>query len=285
MARRIVSGIVGALIGAACLAFLQYVSSDLRWVFAVGGALTLAAGAWNGRRANGDLGDALLLSALPAAVFGALVVREIPALWPTCIFWVGAGCAGHAWRRPGARRLAAVGLVLAVVAAGALYVSVFVPRAVGRALTRESDEPAPEFALTTLAGAEIPRRDWSGKVVVLDFFATSCGPCLAELPRLAEVNEALRARSDVVLLVVGSESGGETLASLRSFAERSGHGLAFAWDAGGLARTACGVQGTPTLAVLDRSGRLRRLHVGYNAAETGFAADLLGFIHRLSAGG
>jgi len=247
--------------------------------------LTLAAGAWNGRRREGDLLDALLLSVPLAAAFAVLVVTELPVLWPQCVLWVAAAVAGHAWQRAGARRVGVRGGLLAVVLVGAGYGAFYLPRAIAHALTKDRDDPAPEFALRTLAGAQIPRRDWQGKVVVLDFFATYCGPCIAELPRLAEVNARLAGRSDVIVLVVGSESGGETLDSLRSFAERSGRGLTFAWDPGHRARDACGVRGTPSLAVLDSSGRLRRIHEGYNAAETGFSAELLRLIDRLSAAG
>ncbi|MGD1149545.1 MAG: TlpA disulfide reductase family protein [Thermoanaerobaculaceae bacterium] len=283
MARRFLSVVVGVLIAAAVFAFLQAVSSDLRWVFALGLGLTLAAGVWNGRRRGGDLLDALSLSVPLAAAFAVFVVPELPALWPHCVLWVTAAVAGHVWQRASARRFAVTGGLLAVVLVGVGYGAFYLPRAIAHALTKDRNEPAPEFTLQTLAGAEIPRLDWQGKVVVLDFFATYCGPCIAELPKLAEVNARLAGRSDVIVLVVGSESGGETLDSLRSFAERSGRGLAFAWDPRHKARDACGVRGTPSLAVLDLSGRLRRVHEGYNAAETGFSAELLRFIDRLSS--
>lgn len=285
MRQRFLSAILGLVIAATVFAFLQWVSTDLRWVFALGLALTLAAGVWNGRRRSGDLLDVLLLSLPLAAAFAILVVPELPALWPHCVLWVVAAAAGHAWQQAGARRLAATGGLLAVVFAGAAYGAFYLPHAIARALSQDRNQPAPEIALQTLAGVEIPRRDWQGKVVVLDFFATYCGPCIAELPRLAEVSARLAGRTDVVLRVVGSESGGETLDALRSFAERSGCGLTFVWDPGRKAHDACGLRGTPALAVLDPAGRLRRVHEGYNAAESGFVTELLALVDRLSPRG
>jgi thiol-disulfide isomerase/thioredoxin len=285
VARRLLAMAAGIAIAAAVVAFLQLVSTDLRWIFALGMVLTLTAGALNGRRPDGDLLDAFFLSVPLAATFAVVVVREIPALWPHCLLWVVAAVAGHVWLRAGARRLAATGVMLAVVLAGVGYGAFLVPRAIAGALTQDRNEPGPTIALRTLDGAEIPGHDWQGKVVVLDFFATYCGPCIAELPRLAEVNSQLAGRSDVLVLVVGSEAGGETLDALRSFAERSGRGLSFAWDPGHKTRDACGVRGTPTLIVMDPAGRLRRVHMGYNSAETGFSAELLRFVDRISAGG
>ncbi len=285
MARRVLSLILGLLIAAAVIAVAQFVSSDLRWVFAFGLALTLAAGVWSGRRREADLFDVLLLSVPLAAVFAALVVPELPALWPQCPLWVLAALTGYAGQRAGSRRFATTGGVLAVAFVGAGYGVLYLPHAIARALTQDRNEPAPDFALETLTGAEIPRQNWHGKVVVLDFFATYCGPCIAELPQIAQVNSRLAGRSDVVVLVVGSESGGETVDSLRTFASRTGRGLTFAWDPRHKARDACGAKGTPSLAVLDPSGRLRRIHSGYNAAEAGFTDELLRFIDRLSSGG
>ena len=281
MKRRFVSVAVGVLIAAAALAFMALVSDDLQWALAFGLVLMLAAGLWNGRRKGGDLLDALLLSLPLSAGFAFVVVRELPLLWPHCALWLAAALAGHTSTHARARHFAATGGVLAVILLSVGYGVVYLPGAIARALTRDRNDVAPAIALQTLSAAEIPRRDWQGKVVVLDFFATYCRPCIAELPRLAEVNAGLARRSDVVLLVVGSEVGGETLDSLRAFAAHSGRGLTFAWDPHHRTRDAVGVQGTPTLAVLDPAGRLRRLHVGYNGAETGFTSELLEFIATL----
>ena len=60
--------------------------------------------------------------------------------------------------------------------------------------------PARAFALKDLEGRTLRSEDLAGKLVVVDFWATWCGPCLRELPELQEWSERLKARSDVAFL-------------------------------------------------------------------------------------
>jgi peroxiredoxin len=58
---------------------------------------------------------------------------------------------------------------------------------------------APDFTTTTLAGEKISLKDLRGKVVLLDFWATWCGPCLAEIPHLKAAAEQFKDRPFVIL--------------------------------------------------------------------------------------
>ena len=67
------------------------------------------------------------------------------------------------------------------------------------------DRPLPAMALQTFGGAPIDIESWKGHVVVLDFWATWCGPCREELPVLAEVER--KYHDDARVIVLAADTG------------------------------------------------------------------------------
>jgi|HubBroStandDraft_4_1064222.scaffolds.fasta_scaffold267510_1 peroxiredoxin len=65
-----------------------------------------------------------------------------------------------------------------------------------------ADRRAPDFTLKDLQGASVSLESLRGKVVVLNFWTKTCGPCMEEMPELAELAKIVRDRPDVVVLTV-----------------------------------------------------------------------------------
>jgi peroxiredoxin len=70
-----------------------------------------------------------------------------------------------------------------------------------------ADRRAPDFTLKDLHGVSVSLADLRGKVVVLNFWTKTCGPCLEEMPDLAELAVILRDRRDVVVVTVSTDAG------------------------------------------------------------------------------
>ncbi len=145
-------------------------------------------------------------------------------------------------------------VVIAVVAAAFGYVELAENK--GYALKRGT--LAPPLRLPSLAGGELDLAALRGRVVVLNFWATWCPPCVEEMPSLERLHRAL---SDDGLAVV-TVSVDEDEAVLRRFVEQ--HGLTFPIlrDPGGKAAGAFRTTGYPETFELDAQGVVREHYVG-----------------------
>lgn len=81
----------------------------------------------------------------------------------------------------------------------------------GRPATLAEGESAPELTLTTLAGGSVNLADMTGKFVVVEFWATWCAPCVAELPHLIAVYEKHGRRSDFAMIGVSLDFEADAL--------------------------------------------------------------------------
>lgn len=163
-------------------------------------------------------------------------------------------------------RLAIAGMVTSTVAV--LLASVLPS---GRDLL-ERGTPAPAFELTAVdTGRRVSLEGLRGQVVVLDFWSTTCPPCLRQIPDL----EALREQIGDDLVILGINAGGDPPEAVRDFGRSRRIGYQLFVDPGEVSR-AYRVERLPTLYVIDRAGQVRWSHVGYTPAE-----DLAGIVREL----
>jgi alkyl hydroperoxide reductase subunit AhpC len=120
--------------------------------------------------------------------------------------------------------------------------------------------PAPDFSLPLLAGGQMKLSDNKGKqVVVLDFWATWCPPCQAELP---VVNRLLAGYKDKGVLFVAVNQG-EDANQVRTFLQGIHIEPTVALDAQGSAGHLYQVSGIPQTVIIDKQGIVRAVFTGY----------------------
>jgi thiol-disulfide isomerase/thioredoxin len=110
-------------------------------------------------------------------------------------------------------------VVVAVVAAGMLYFGFHMARRSESAARIMKSTPAPDFTLESLNGGNMRLSDLRGKAVVLNFWATWCGPCKIETPWLVELQNQYGSQG---LQIVGVESGDDDKEDIAKFVREMG---------------------------------------------------------------
>jgi thiol-disulfide isomerase/thioredoxin len=129
--------------------------------------------------------------------------------------------------------------------------------------SRAGDLP-PDFRLQLEDGEYLNLRALQGRPVMINFWATWCGPCRLEMP---DIVEAAAAHEDLVVIAVNVQ---EDLDKVKSFADEFGMAMPVALDADGEMRKLYEVRGMPTSIFVDRDGRISARWDGL------LTADLLG---------
>jgi len=125
---------------------------------------------------------------------------------------------------------------------------------------------APDVALQTAGGKIVQLASYSGKVLLVDFWASWCTSCKTSFPALDSLFEEYQPRGFEVLAVNLDERRRDADAFL---SERPHH-LTVLFDPTGASPSAFGVKGMPTSFLIDKTGHIRFTHMGYsgNVAET-----------------
>ncbi len=112
-------------------------------------------------------------------------------------------------------------------------------------------DPAPDFTLSDIHGKQHRLSDYRGKVVLLNFWATWCGPCLAEMPSMESLKNKLKDEK-FVILAVSIDKG--DLGSLKEFSKKKRYSFTVLHSPDGSIQGLYNPGVIPTSFVIDKSG-------------------------------
>jgi thiol-disulfide isomerase/thioredoxin len=130
---------------------------------------------------------------------------------------------------------------------------------------RDSDSlvgmAAPSVNSKFLDGGDFDLSKHKGKVVVLDFWATWCGPCVRALPELMKATSSFP-KNQVALIAVNQ---GEKAKQIKKFLkQKKWESLSVVLDPQSLAGKSFKVKGIPQTVIIDKQGKIRHVHVGFS---------------------
>lgn len=124
-------------------------------------------------------------------------------------------------------------------------------------------DKAPDFTLKTIDGKTLSLsavRKGTTKVVLLDFWATWCGPCKAEMPHIQKLHEKYGRQG---LKVVGLAGYREGVDDIKGYLKEKKITYTNVIDKDNTVIRQYGVRGLPTMLMIDKNGTIQKVHIGY----------------------
>ena len=133
------------------------------------------------------------------------------------------------------------------------------PVSAANAKAEKERKAAPEFELKDADGKTVRLSDYKGKVVLLDFWATWCGPCKIEIPWFIEFERSYKDKGFAVIGVAMDEEGWTIV---KPFISELAINYRILQGSDATAALYGGVDALPTTFLIDRSGKIAATHVG-----------------------
>lgn len=131
--------------------------------------------------------------------------------------------------------------------------------------------PAPALKARDLAGATKTLADYRGKVVVLNFWASWCPPCLREMPSMERLRVKMKGQPVEIVAVASAESAGD----VKAFLSKMQLGFPILLDSDGSNTKRWKVYALPTSFLIDAQGRVRHVLTGPTEWDEGEALKIL----------
>lgn len=129
---------------------------------------------------------------------------------------------------------------------------------------------AADFELADLNGQKVSLGGLRGRPVVVNFWATWCGPCTHEMPFIQAVHEQW-AESDLVILAVNV---GENTSRVRQFIDQNQYSFTVLMDSDGQVAEKYQITGIPTTLFIDKEGIIQLMKIGAYASQAAIESDL-----------
>ena len=131
------------------------------------------------------------------------------------------------------------------------------------ALATTASSPAPDFSLQARGGQTIKLSQYKGQVVMINFWATWCGPCRQEMPLLESIYKKYN-KLGFTLIGVNVEPDSK---AAEGFLKQTPVSFPVIYDKDSAVSKAYDVSGMPSTVIIDRKGNIRVLHRGYKPGD------------------
>ncbi len=133
----------------------------------------------------------------------------------------------------------------------------------GPVIAQDMNEPAPDFTLKSYSGKNLKLSEFRGEVILLNFWASWCGPCRQEMPLLQELHNKYKGFGFTVMGVNVEENSSKAKGIVKS----SRLSFPILFDTQNKVSKLYQIAAMPSTVIIDRNGNMRYLHKGYKPGD------------------